>query len=245
MLTKKRYSVKDMVLWTRGETLIYLFYAGIITILYKVFGFTFLNVPWTPVALIGTAVAFLVGFQNQSAYGRIWEARKIWGAIVNTSRTWGMKVQYMVTDEYCDESVSESELKKHKKILVYRHIAWMTALRYAMRTRKSWETQHKAKTNREWSNMIHIPEEVSTLDDNLMMYLSEEERKYVLSKSNKQAALLYLQSKHIRELKEKGLIWEFAFLELENILESLFTHQGKSERIKNFPYPRQYASLGL
>ena len=68
MLTKKRYSVKDMVLWTRGETLIYLFYAGIITILYKVFGFTSLNVPWTPVALIGTAVAFLVGFQNQSAY---------------------------------------------------------------------------------------------------------------------------------------------------------------------------------
>ena len=147
MLTKKRYSVKDMVLWTRGETLIYLFYAGIITILYKVFGFTFLNVPWTPVALIGTAVAFLVGFQNQSAYGRIWEARKIWGAIVNTSRTWGMKVQDMVTDEYCDESVSESELKKHKKILVYRHIAWMTALRYAMRTRKSWETQHKANSH--------------------------------------------------------------------------------------------------
>ena len=49
MLTKKRYSIKDMVLWTRGETLIYLLYAGVITLLYKVFGFTFLNVPWTPV----------------------------------------------------------------------------------------------------------------------------------------------------------------------------------------------------
>ena len=71
MLTKKRYSVKEMVLWTRGESLIYLLYAGIITVLYHVFEFTFLNVPWTPVALIGTAVAFLVGFQNNSAYGRI------------------------------------------------------------------------------------------------------------------------------------------------------------------------------
>ncbi|WP_296358478.1 bestrophin family ion channel [Winogradskyella sp.] len=77
------------------------------------------------------------------------------------------------------------------------------------------------------------------------MYLSEEELKYILSKNNKQTAILYLQSKHIRALKDKGLIWEFAFLELENVLESLFTHQGKSERIKNFPYPRQYASLGL
>ena len=77
------------------------------------------------------------------------------------------------------------------------------------------------------------------------MYLSDEEQKDVLSKTNKQNALLYLQSKHIRALKEKGLLWEFSFLELENVLESLFTHQGKSERIKNFPYPRQYASLGM
>ena len=74
MLTKKRYSVKDMVLWTRGETLIYLFYAGVITILYHVFEFTFLNVPWTPVALIGTAVAFIVGFKTMlpmAGYGKL------------------------------------------------------------------------------------------------------------------------------------------------------------------------------
>ena len=245
MLTKKRYSVKDMVIWSRGETLIYLGYAGVITVLYHVLGFTFLNVPWTPVALIGTAVAFMVGFQNNSAYGRIWEARKIWGAIVNTSRTWGMKIQDMVTAEHAKTPITEEELKLHKKTLVYRHIAWLTALRYAMRQRKSWESQHTAKTNQEWRKMIHIPEEVSDLEDNLMLYLSPEEETYVLSKSNKQTAILYLQSKHIRELKEKGLIWEFAFLELESVLEELFTHQGKSERIKNFPYPRQYASLAL
>ncbi len=41
MLTKKRYSVKDMVLWTRGETLIYLGYAGVITFLYDVLGLHF------------------------------------------------------------------------------------------------------------------------------------------------------------------------------------------------------------
>jgi putative membrane protein len=44
-------------------------------------------------------------------------------------------------------------------------------------------------------------------------------------------------------LKEKGIIWEFAFLELEHGLKDLFTLQGQSERIKNFPYPRQYATL--
>ncbi|WP_142784003.1 bestrophin family protein [Changchengzhania lutea] len=245
MLTKKRYTVKDIALWSRWETLVYLLYATIIVICYEVLGFTFLTVPWTPVALIGTAVAFMVGFQNNSAYGRIWEARKIWGAIVNTSRTWGMKVQDMVTAEHIIGETTDVEIKAQKRILVYRHIAWLTALRYAMRMRKSWEAQHKARTNREWSKLIHIPEKVSDLEDNLIAYLSKDETQYVLSKNNKQTAILYLQSKHIRSLKEQGLIWEFAFLELENVLEELFTHQGKSERIKNFPYPRQYASLAF
>ena len=245
MLTKKRYSVKDIVLWSRWETLIYFGYAGAITVLYKVFGFTFLNVPWTPVALIGTAVAFMVGFQNNSAYGRIWEARMIWGAIVNTSRTWGMKVRDMVENVDGKAAVSDDEISQHKKTLIYRHIAWLTALRYAMRERKSWETQHTAKTNQEWSKMIHIPEDVSNLEDNLMLYLSPEEEAYVLSKSNKQAAILFLQSKHIKELKNEGLLWKFSFLTLENVLEELFTQQGQSERIKNFPYPRQYASLAM
>lgn len=245
MLTKVRYSVKDMFFWSIGETLVFTFYAGIITFLYEVLGFTFLDVPWTPVALIGTAVAFMVGFQNNAAYDRIWEARKIWGAIVNTSRTWGMKVQDMVNNDHAIKPMSDSEIKEHKRVLVYRHIAWMTALRYAMRQRKSWETNHLSRSNRKWSDMLHIPEKISSLEDNLMMYLSPEEREYVMSKGNKQTALLYLQSKHIGKLKDKGIIWGFSFLELENVLEELFTHQGKSERIKNFPYPRQYASLAF
>lgn len=232
-----------MFLWSIGETLIFLTYAGLITFLYEILDFTFLDVPWTPVALIGTAVAFMVGFQNNAAYDRIWEARKIWGGIVNTSRTWGMKVQEMINNQYASSPVELEDLKKEKKKLIYRHIAWMTALRYAMRQRKTWETSHLSRSNRKWADLLHIPEKISSLEDNLMLYLSAEEKEYVLSKSNKQTAILYLQSKHIGLLKEKGIIWEFSFLELENVLGELFIHQGKSERIKNFPYPRQYASL--
>ena len=185
----------------------------------------------------------MVGFQNNAAYDHIWEARKIWGAIVNTSRTWGMKIQDMVNNNHTNNPLSKNEIKEHKRVLIYRHIAWMTALRYSMRQRKSWESSHLSKSNRKWMDMLHIPERISSLEDNLMMYLSDEENNYVMSKNNKQTALLYLQSKHIAQLKDQGAIWEFSFLELENVLEELFTHQGKSERIKNFPYPRQYASL--
>jgi putative membrane protein len=243
MLTKKRYSVKNLVVWTRWETLVFIIYAAVITALYAVLDFTFLNLPWTPIALIGTAVAFVVGFQNNSAYGRIWEARKIWGGIVNTSKTWGMKIQDMVSDEHSKTPVDAKFIANQKRQLIYRHIAWMTSLRHAMRQPKPWEVSMKEHTNKEWENLIHIPERLTSLEDDLKPYLSPEEKAYILNKGSKATALLFLQSKHIRELKEKHLIWEFSFLELENVLQELFTLQGQSERIKNFPYPRQFATL--
>ena len=243
MLIKVRYSIKDMILWTRKETLFFLLYALSIAVLYKLLDFTFINIPWTPVALIGTAVAFILGFQNNAAYDRIWEARKIWGGIVNTSRTWGMKIKDMVTNQYAQTPSSEEEIKEEIRILNYRHIAWLTALRHAMRERRPWETFEKHKTNREWSETMHIPEKVTDLGTDLKPYLQEGEIEYALSKKNTPAALLYLQSSHLRRLKEAGLVWEFSFLELENVLQELFTLQGQSERIKNFPYPRQYSTL--
>ncbi|NNC70740.1 MAG: hypothetical protein HKN90_07980 [Flavobacteriaceae bacterium] len=244
MLTKKRYSLKDIIWWTRHETLIFILIAAIPAVLFEIVGFKWLQLPWTPIAVIGTAVAFVIGFQNNAAYGRIWEARKIWGGIVNTSRTWGMKVKDMVTNEYAKNTVKDEELNRHIIMLTYRHIAWLTALRHAMRTVKPWETFMNEQTNREWQNKIHIPERESDLEDDIEPYLHQQEKEYVMSKGNKATALLNLQSNHIRRLKEQGFIWEFSFLELENVLEELFTLQGKSERIKNFPYPRQYATIG-
>lgn len=243
MLTKKKYSIKDMVLWTRWETFFFLSLTAIVVVLFHIVELSFLRVPWTPVALVGTAVAFIIGFQNSAAYGRIWEARKIWGGIVNTSRTWGMKVKDMVTNEYAEIELSDKELKKHVKDLVFRHIAWMTALRYAMRQPRTWEVFSEQRTNREWADTVCIPEVVQEEKSELSNYLHKKELAYVMSKNNKAAACLYLQSSHLRKLKEQGVIWEFSFLELEGLLEELFTLQGKSERIKNFPYPRQYATL--
>ena len=243
MYTKKVYKLKDMLMWTRFDTLHFTIISSVFVLLYQYLDFHWFKIPWTPLALIGTAVAFVIGFQNNSAYGRIWEARKIWGGIVNTSRTFGMFVQDMVTQEYCKDEVDEAEIKAEIKTLTYRHIAWMTALRHSMRVPKPWETSLQERTNREWQNIVQAPEKKADLADDLRPYISEEDMEYVLSKNNKQTALLYLQSKHLRRLKEKHWIWEFSFLQLESVLEELFTLQGKSERIKNFPYPRHFATL--
>ncbi|MFT6715948.1 MAG: putative membrane protein [Saprospiraceae bacterium] len=243
MYVKTRYSIVRMLLWTRWESSFFILLPAAVVALHVFAGFHFLVVPWTPVALIGTAVAFIIGFQNSAAYGRIWEARKIWGGIVNTSRTWGMKTRDMVTNEHAKDPLPEEELKEHRETLVYRHIAWLTALRHAMRATRPWEVFSESKTNREAARNVHIPERISSLEDDLFLYLNPEESEYIQTKKNKPVALLYLQSKHILELKKLGVIWEFSFIELENLLEELLTLQGKSERIKNFPYPRQYATL--
>ncbi len=230
-----------MAMWTRYETLLFIILSIVWVSAYYFANLSWLKIPWTPLALIGTAVAFVIGFQNNSAYGRIWEARKIWGGIVNTSRTFGMFVQVMLSNEHAEVKLSKEELQHEIKTLTYRHIAWMTALRHAMRVPKPWETIMNEKTNQEWD--VKPPERVSSLEEDLKPYLSEEELSSVLGKNNKQTAILYQQSYHLQKLKEQGIIWEFAFLQLEGVIEEFFTLQGKSERIKNFPYPRHFASL--
>ena len=243
MYTKKVFPAIGMIMWTKYESLIFLSIGTAFVLLIKYLGLTRVKVPWAPIAVIGSAVAFVIGFQNNSAYGRIWEARKIWGGIVNTSRTFGVFVQDMVTNEHASVKLSKEELQYEIKTLTYRHIAWMTALRHAMRQSKPWETAASDKGNRKWTEMIVPPENKAPLEDDLKPYLSAEDLEYALTKNNKQTALLYLQSHHLKKLKEQGVVWEFSFLELEGVVKELFTLQGKSERIKNFPYPRQFATL--
>ena len=244
MFTKKKYSARQMLIWTRRELRFFFVWALIVTILFEIFNLKFLQVPWTALALIGTAVAFLIGFQSNAVYGRLWEARKIWGGIVNDSRMFAIMIKDMITNEYAKDPATETELESLKKKIVFRHIAWLTSLRHAMRQIKPWETYRSNKKNQQFVNILHIPELVSTLEEDLKKYLSLEEYDEVLGKNNKSHAVMSLQSGHLRQLKERGLIWEFSFLELETKISELITHQGKSERIKNFPYPRQFATLG-
>jgi putative membrane protein len=140
-----------------------------------------------------------------------------------------------------------AEAKKEEfeavQTITNRHIAWLTALRYAMRTKKSWEASYQSMSDKT-TLKYHIPEESTTLEEELKPYLSSEEFEYVMTKDNKPNALISLQSKHLRELTDQKKLWDFSLLNLQKLLQDLTALQGKSERIKNFPYPKQYASIG-
>ena len=71
-------------------------WAAFVYALHAYAGLGFLRVPFLPISTIGTAVAFYVGFKNNSAYDRFWEGRKIWGGVVNSSRTWATYVMSYV-----------------------------------------------------------------------------------------------------------------------------------------------------
>ena len=112
-----------------------------------------------------------------------------------------------------------------------------------MRENKSWEAINLVH-NREYRNQwFRVEEQDGKMEDALLPYLSDVEYKIVMSKSNKATQILALQSEHLRKLKEEGFLEDFRHMELEKMIVELYNQQGACERIKNFPYPRQYASL--
>lgn len=225
------YRLKEFLLWMRREIYILVAIAAVPTVLYQLLDWRWLAVPWVPVALIGTAAAFIVGFKNTQTYNRLWEARQIWGAVVNDSRSWGMMIKNMT-------EASENS----KRRMIYRHCAWLTALRYQLRKPQAWENSNKA-ANREYGRLFVVPEWQGVLDEELKAYLPEEERQYILGKKNRATQLINLQSADLAALRASGALTDYAFVELQRRLAALYDGQGKCERIKNFPYPRQFASV--
>jgi len=230
MHSGKSYKFSEFILWTRRNIYILLVISILPVILYQVLGLKFIALPWTVVALLGTATAFIVGFKNTQTYNRTWEARQIWGAILNSSRAWGTMSRDYIKD------------KEKTKELVYRHFAWLTALRYAMRDSRIWETTSKSY-NEEYKAYYSIPERETTLEEELKKYLSKSELDYILTTKNKAAQILSLQSKTTQELFDKNEISDYRFIEMQRAIKDFYDQQGKSERIKNFPYPRQFATI--
>lgn len=244
MYTFRRFTKKQIFLWTLKDIL-YFFIISVIPVgLHFFFELEWMVIPSLPITLLGTAVAFNIGFKNNNAYERAWEARKIWGGIVNYSRTFTVMVSDYISELHFDGTISEDELKTIKKRLVYRHIAWLTTLRYQLRAPKQWEHfHHKDMTKFKEKNGFVVDEHNISIEKVINEFISEEEMKDVLSRVNPATNILKNQSKEIAQLRKKGLIDDFRHVEFTRVIEEFYNLQGKSERIKNYPLPRQYASI--
>lgn len=218
-----------MLLSTYGGHFLWLIpYVLIIAILYQYTALRHFSIPWLPLSLIGTAVTFYVGFKNNQAYDRLWEARTIWGGIVNSSRMWGSNI----------------------KALIYRQIAWLFQLRQQLLAPTPWEHLSLkgpygkvARRRRQKLGLGLLGDDIT--DKQLQNYLTEKDYKVLPSYKNGAVQLIDLQSQELAKLRKTGHLGDFEHIALQGILNDFYEHQGKAERIKKTPFPRQFASFGF
>ncbi|WP_299216853.1 bestrophin family ion channel [uncultured Dokdonia sp.] len=217
-----KYAWKNLIFFT--------LYAGCIFFVYYFLDLRFINIPFQPLSVIGIAVAFYIGFKNSQSYDRFWEGRKIWGGIVNYSRTWTLQILSFVHVEDPKEAASL------RKELVYRHIAWLNALRIQLRQPKSWAI----KENHMVEKLFDRHGERNVSCQQALGLVSDQEFKDLEKRVNPATHLIKNQGLKVSELRRAQIIDGFQEDQLQSTLEEFYNLQGKCERIKNTPFPRQY-----
>ncbi|GLR17423.1 hypothetical protein GCM10007940_20380 [Portibacter lacus] len=209
-----------------------------------------MSIPWLPISIIGTAVAFYVGFKNNQAYDRLWEARKIWGAVVNSSRAWGSCVKAFIINKHAESPMSEDELFAVKKKLIYRHIAWLYTLRNQLLIPTPWE--HISQnglvamvTRRRMKETGVGLYDDGQIENILGEFLPLDEKDRLIAYQNTATQIIDQQTSDIANLRDEEFLDGFKHIKLQGILNDLYDHQGKAERIKKFPLPRQYGAASF
>jgi ion channel-forming bestrophin family protein len=232
MKIDKSYTLGQFLAWTRRKVYVLLPLAIVPVILYQVLGQKWIAAPWAVAVVLGTATSFIVGFRNLQTYNRTLEALQVWTAIASTSRYWGMiSRDFLISQEA-------------SKALIYRHLAWLTTLRYQLRgSNMVWESV-TSRSNAEYKRKYYsVPEVETPLDAELQKYLPEAELTHLASTENKAGRLISMQSEAIKDLLSRQALAASHHIEMQKTLKDFLDQQGKVERIKNYPYPRQYATI--
>ncbi len=195
------------------------------------------SLPISPLGTIGVAVAFYVGFKNSQAYDRSWEARKIWGGIVNVSRTWANQILTYVSNHHASEVVDDAEVREIQRQMIFRHLAWINVLRFQLRRKTPWSFVPRGAARR-----YQQETDMEAMKRHCDEFLTQEEKDSICVKTNVATQLLRRQGEQLKYLiEDRRLTEEFRLISMMDLLTEMVTLQGKCERIKNTPFPRQYA----
>ena len=202
------------VFWNiRFETLTTLFVAVVIFVLHRN-KIIVLALPFSIAGILGSALAIFIAFRNQSSYARWWEARTIWGGIINNSRIFARQIIANVNNAMVIGKVSKEYADAYKKEMIDRQIAFAHSLRLHLRKQNNLaEFQH---------------------------LLCEKEFEEIKQKQNRPNILLHTQGLRIKEAMQKEMLGAFDNISMEPNLATLSNWQGACERIKNTPLPMNY-----
>ena len=167
-----------------------------------------------PLSLFGSAIGVILAFRNSTSYSRWWEARILWGSIVNNCRSWARLV---TTTLRSDDKAASGEIEQIRRKMVYYQIAWVHSLRQHLR---------RLDPLSDVSSLL-TPEEIDALRD----------------QKNVPVAIQQWQSLLLRDALDRGWIDLAQWQAMNQSLDDLVDAQGGAERIKNTPMPRQYDYL--
>ncbi len=184
-----------------------------ISLLYTFGGMKFLAISAFPLAPLVGALSIFLAFRTQSAYGRWWEARILWGGLVNYSRT--ITRQALTLIDGTAEGLGSPADPRHQ--IVRLQIAFVRAFRCHLRRQNPF------------------PELESILDEDCIRRLRQH--------SNVPTGILLESGNVVRKAQEDGRLDSYRWVAIDNSITELTNIFGSCERIKNTPLPRQYDYL--
>lgn len=226
MYVGRSYKVVDFALWSRGSVIYMVVVSALAVAAYRVPGIAGFSVPWSVVLVLGTTVSLVAGFKNSQVFTRSSEALQAFAQITASSRLWS---------NFCRDFNDVPTARQ----LIYRHLAWLTALRFALRRPMPWESMGRA-ANVEFRRRYHIQEDAGSIADELRPLLGEQADD-VLKSPRPALILLEMQSVQVNALFKEAKIPPQVYVELIKLIRDFHDQQARCDRIKNNPYPRQYA----
>jgi putative membrane protein len=175
----------------------------------------------TAIGLIATVVGIFIVFRFNEAYQRWWEARTLWGGLVNDSRSFAREVITLLTPERVPAIGSAEEAAQLHTELVHRHLAYCNALRLSLRGQDCWEE--------------------------LAPFLDADELSDLERYANKPTRLNYTQGMRLARVVGADTAQQILLMQFDSMLNSLCSIQGGCERIKNTAFPDEvrFISRGL
>jgi ion channel-forming bestrophin family protein len=234
----RQYKTTDFLAWTRWESSWIIAWSFLATLFLQVSGWSFLTIPGPILTIVASALAISLAFKNQQCYARFNDGLTLSGQVSTASLVLANRLMATIGNQ---DAASEHGLKQ----IFYRHFAWLTALRFYLRDRRSWENTFDP-ANVSFLARLPSPESQSVLEDELRVYLSDAElQKFKVHPGDKEALLLQWQYEAIKDLRSRSLISELIFTVLAGALDELLRLQGGLKRVKNYPYSRNYYSIAV
>ena len=162
MLLKKNIPFKYVFGKIKYEIVAITIYALGIALIYHFSHSVEISIPLSIPAVLGTVISLLLGFRSNQAYDRWWEARHIWGSIVNESRTLARQVM-----SFTHKSYDTTEMQAFRHRMIRRQIAWCFSLGNHLRRNDPLQGIHKHLDPKELDDVSKVDNVPSALIDKM------------------------------------------------------------------------------